>query len=165
PSSQEYRGTRSVRAEVTAPLHKACATAARAAFDALELRDYARVDLRVGADGTPHVIDVNPNCDLSDGAGVCRAASFGGLSYADLIDRVVAAATARYVSSEKESTHGLRDRAATNSHARAAAGDDAANPPAPAARPRGAAPAADAGRPVHARGALGRARADRRRAR
>jgi D-alanine-D-alanine ligase len=165
PSSQEYKGTRSVRAEVTAALRDRCAAAARAAFEALELRDYARVDLRVAADGTPYVIDVNPNCDLSDGAGVCRAASFGGLSYPDLIERVVASAAARYVPSEKESVHGLRDRASTPARAGAPAGGDAAHPPAPAPRPRPAAPALDQGRPVHPRGAVGRARAARRRAR
>lgn len=158
PSSQEYKGTRSVRAVVSDELAARCTAAARAAFVALELSDYARVDLRVAADGTPYVIDVNPNCDLSDGAGVCRAASFGGLTYPDLIERVVAAAMARY---EEASRHVVRDSAATK---RAAAGR-AADSPAPAARSRGAASPGDQGRAVHARGGLGRARARRRRAR
>jgi D-alanine-D-alanine ligase len=165
PSSQEFKGTRSVRAEVTDAVRERCAAAARAAFCALELSDYARVDVRLAADGTPYVIDVNPNCDLSDGAGVCRAASFGGLAYPDLIERVVAAAMARYAAKEKESAHVVRDRAATNESNARAATDRAARPSAAASRSRTAAPAADEGRPVHARGGLGRARAHRRRAR
>jgi D-alanine-D-alanine ligase len=162
PSSQEYKGTRSVRAEVSDDVAARCAAAARAAFFALELSDYARVDLRLAADGTPYVIDVNPNCDLSDGAGVCRAASFGGLAYPDLIERVVAAAMARY---DKASKHVVRDRAATTRAAAPAAAEPARDSPAPAARSRAAASAPDEGRAVHARGGLRRARAPRRRAR
>jgi D-alanine-D-alanine ligase len=162
PSSQEYKGTNSVRAEVTPAVAARCADAARAAFAALELSDYARVDLRLAADGTPYVIDVNPNCDLSDGAGVSRAASFGGLSYHDLIERIVAAATARY---DKASTHVSREHVATKRTAAPAAARTAKSATAAAARSRGATPAADKGRPVHARGGRGRARAHRRRAR
>jgi len=161
PSSQEYKGTNSVRAEVSAAVAARCADVARAAFGALELSDYARVDLRLARDGTPYVIDVNPNCDLSDGAGVCRAASFGGLSYPDLLERIVAAATARY---EKASTHVSRNAAAAKRPSTPAAAASAA-PSRAAARSRGAASAPDEGRPVHARGGLGRARAHRRRAR
>jgi D-alanine-D-alanine ligase len=163
PSSQEYKGTRSMKAELTDGLRARCADAARAAFFALELADYARIDLRLAADGTPYVIDVNPNCDLSDGAGVSRAASFGGIAYPDLIERVVAAAVARYETSQKESRHGQRNRAAASTGV--AADRAATTKSAAAARPRAAAPAADPGRTVHARGGLGRARADRRRAR
>ena len=162
PSSQEYKGTRSMRAEVTDAVRARCADAARAAFVALELSDYARVDLRLAADGTPYVIDVNPNCDLSDGAGVCRAASFGGLTYSDLIDRVVAAAMARYA---KASTHVVRDDVATNRSSTRARAAAAARAPAAASGSRTAASAADEGRAVHARGDHGRARAHRRRAR
>ena len=165
PSSPEYKGTRSIEAHVPSAVRERCASAARAAFAALELRDYARVDLRLAADGTPYVIDVNPNCDLSDGAGVSRAASFGGIDYADLIERVVAAALARYHSSEKESPHVVRDRAATSRVALPAASQDARGAAGAAARPRATAPSADPGRTVHARGDLGRARAGRRRAR
>ena len=162
PASQEYKGTSSIRAEVTPAVAERCAAAARAAFVALELSDYARIDLRLAADGTPYVIDVNPNCDLSDGAGVCRAASFGGLAYPDLIERVVAAAMARH---DKAESHVVRDRAPTKRNAAPAAARAAKRAPAAAAGSRAAAPALDAGRAVHARGDLGRARAHRRRAR
>lgn len=163
PESQEYKGTRSVRAAVDEVLAARCAAAARAAFFALELRDYARVDLRVDGNGTPYVIDVNPNCDLSDGAGVCRAASFGGIAYPELIERIALAALARY---ESESLHGDGiDRPSAKSGGSAAASARAADPPGAAARSRAAAPAVDEGRAVHARGSLRRARAHRRRAR
>jgi D-alanine-D-alanine ligase len=163
PGSDEYRGTQSVRAEgLDDELRARCAEVARAAFAALELRDYARVDLRLGGDGTPYVIDVNPNCDLSDGAGVCRAASFAGIAYPELIERVVAAALARY---ERESLHVLRDPAAQPRLLGGSAAGHAADSPAAAARPRALAAIADEGRAVHARGGLGRARAHRRRAR
>jgi D-alanine-D-alanine ligase len=69
----------------------------RAAFEALELADYARVDLRIDAAGKPHVIDVNPNCDLSPGAGVARAAAAGGLEYPRLIGRICEIAWRRHV--------------------------------------------------------------------
>jgi D-alanine-D-alanine ligase len=68
---------------------------ARAAYVALGLRDYGRVDLRIDAQGTPWVIDVNPNCDISPDAGVARAATVAGLSYPQLIDLIAMAAWKR----------------------------------------------------------------------
>jgi D-alanine-D-alanine ligase len=95
--SVEYRGTRPVRCEgLTPALRAKVADAALAAFEAMELRDYARMDIRLTADGTPYVIDVNPNCDLSDLAGgFSKAARAGGLSYKEVILRLVALALSR----------------------------------------------------------------------
>jgi D-alanine-D-alanine ligase len=62
----------------------------------LRLRDYARVDLRVAADGTAHVIEVNPNCYLERSAEFSQAASASGLAYDALIARIVELALARY---------------------------------------------------------------------
>ena len=73
---------------------------ALSAFDAMEVRDYARLDIRLpetGPDaGTPFVIDVNPNCDLSDGAGgYSKAAAAAGLGYDEVIRRIIELALLR----------------------------------------------------------------------
>ncbi|HVR62074.1 MAG TPA: D-alanine--D-alanine ligase [Polyangia bacterium] len=86
-ASDEYRGTKPIRCQDLPPDVEARIRAiVLAAFDAMELRDYARFDIRLAADGTPYIIDVNPNCDLSDIAGgFSKAAKAGGLSYDEVI--------------------------------------------------------------------------------
>src|SRR4029453_10223490 len=86
-----------VRCEgLTPQLRQKVADTALAAFEAMELRDYARMEVRLAAYGTPYIIDVNPNCDLSDLAGgFSKAAKAGGLSYKDVILRIVALALSR----------------------------------------------------------------------
>lgn len=89
----DYAGTRPVPLRDPEPaLVAAIEAAARGAWAALELRDYGRVDLRVDRAGTPWVIDVNPNCDISPDAGVARAAAAAGLSYVQMIDQIVVTA-------------------------------------------------------------------------
>ena len=95
-SSVEYAGTKPVRCELAASVFDDVAAAARGAFAALELRDYGRVDIRLGADGVPYVIDVNPNCDLShEAGGFARAARAAGLTYDDLVVRILEQALIR----------------------------------------------------------------------
>ncbi len=95
--SPEYGGTTPVPVmEMAAPVKAAIERAAIGAFRALELRDYGRVDFRVADDGTPYVIDVNPNCDISPDAGVARAARAAGMNYPQLIGRICEIAWERY---------------------------------------------------------------------
>lgn len=96
--SIEYKGTRPVRCEgLSEETRDLIARTAVAAFRAVGLRDYARMDIRLSQGGVPYVIDVNPNCDLSDLAGgYSRAAKAAGLSYRELILRIVGLALARH---------------------------------------------------------------------
>ena len=71
------------------------AAVARAAWSVIGLRDYGRVDVRYSAAGDPLVIDVNPNPDISPGAGLANAAARAGIGYAELIGRIVEGALAR----------------------------------------------------------------------
>lgn len=59
------------------------------AFGAMNCRDYARVDVRLSADNTPYVIEVNPNPDISSGAGLARAARIGGYPYPELLKKII----------------------------------------------------------------------------
>jgi D-alanine-D-alanine ligase len=92
----DYAGTKPVPLRDVSPALAARIEAtARAAWAAVGLRDYGRVDLRVDAEGTPWVIDVNPNCDISPDAGVARAAAAAGMSYPELIGRIATLAWTR----------------------------------------------------------------------
>jgi D-alanine-D-alanine ligase len=95
-SHVDYAGTKPVPLRDASPkLVAAVEGVARAAYDALGLRDYGRVDLRVDPQGTPWVIDVNPNCDISPDAGVARAAKVAGMSYPALIELITTSAWKR----------------------------------------------------------------------
>jgi D-alanine-D-alanine ligase len=59
------------------------------AFRAVGVRDYGRVDVRLGANGVPYVIDVNPNCDLARHAGMARAAAAVGIDYGAFVALLV----------------------------------------------------------------------------
>jgi len=66
------------------------------AFQALRLRDYARVDLRLKDSGQVYVIEVNPNCYLEEKSEFASAALKEGIEYPALINRIVELASARY---------------------------------------------------------------------
>jgi D-alanine-D-alanine ligase len=95
--SAEFAGTKSVfPTDLDEALVERIQKVAVLAFDALRLRDYARIDLRVTPEGEIFVIEVNPNCYLERDAEFARAAQCAGMSYHALIARIVDLATARY---------------------------------------------------------------------
>lgn len=61
-------------------------------WEIFQLRGYARVDFRVDAAGKPWVLEVNANPCISPDAGFAAALEQAGISYADGIGRIVAAA-------------------------------------------------------------------------
>jgi len=66
-----------------------------AAYQALELRDYGRVDMRLQPDGRVQVIEVNPNPWLSSRAELAMAARKAGRTYSQLVEEIVDLAMAR----------------------------------------------------------------------
>jgi D-alanine-D-alanine ligase len=96
PKSPEYKGSTPGPIRDLAPeLEARVRTCARAAYDAVGLEGYGRIDLRLHPTRGPLVIDVNPNPDISPDAGFAKAAARGGISYEELIARIVRSATAR----------------------------------------------------------------------
>ena len=69
--------------------------AAREAAIALKVRDYARVDIRLTADGVPMVVEMNANPYLERTSAFALAALQAGLGYTSLINRIVEVAWKR----------------------------------------------------------------------
>lgn len=86
PESAEYLNTPlNYGTELGAPLRAAVITAARGAWHASGARGYLRVDVRCNAQGTPCVLDVNPNPAIGPGIGICRAVEEAGWDWARFV--------------------------------------------------------------------------------
>jgi D-alanine-D-alanine ligase len=95
--TRAYRDTKSALAEglsdeMTALLQQT----AVAVYQALELRDYARIDMRLRPDGRVAVIEANPNPWLASRAEFALAARRAGRTYSQLVSEIVELALARY---------------------------------------------------------------------
>ena len=65
------------------------------AFKVMGCRDYARVDIRLSKDNKLYVLEVNPNPDITEGAGFMRSAEHTGLTYGQALKRIVKYALSR----------------------------------------------------------------------
>jgi D-alanine-D-alanine ligase len=65
------------------------------AYKLMEIRDYARVDIRLDASNTPYVLEVNPNPDISRDTGFARSARAAGMTFEDMIAKIIETALER----------------------------------------------------------------------
>lgn len=86
---QERVGITSGPAELEPEVSARIARLARRVYRILGLSGYARLDLRLDADGRVWVIEANPNGDLSYGEDLASAAEAGGFEYPALVQRIV----------------------------------------------------------------------------
>ncbi|HEY7612173.1 MAG TPA: hypothetical protein VH764_04215 [Gemmatimonadales bacterium] len=93
--SKEYKGTRSVLAQLPDELRARLQKVAVDAYRALRVRDYGRVDIRLTDTGDIYVLEVNASCYLEKSSEFAMAAAAGGMDYPRLIERIVDLAIAR----------------------------------------------------------------------
>jgi len=88
--SPYYKGTKAAcPAVVEDQERELISQTALAAFQLLGCRGYARVDMRMDAEGVPNVMEVNPNPDISPGYGAARQAKAAGMTYTQFIEKIV----------------------------------------------------------------------------
>ncbi|MCL4509948.1 MAG: ATP-grasp domain-containing protein [Bacteroidetes bacterium] len=97
PESVEYKSTVPIcPAKISRRLEQKIQHTAIKAYQVMQCRDYARVDMRVDKTGKVYVLEVNPNPDLSpSGSGFARSAAAFGWTYSQLINNIVQSAFKR----------------------------------------------------------------------
>ena len=94
--TRAYRGSKMRVADLAEDVVTALQDTAVTAFRALALRDYARFDFRLAADGTPYLIEANPNPHLHSASEFARAARASGRTHPRTIREIVELALRRY---------------------------------------------------------------------
>jgi D-alanine-D-alanine ligase len=95
--TEAYDVTRSQVAEgLDRDLRERLQKTALAVYEALKLRDYGRVDMRLTPKGEIYVIEANPNPWLAPEAELAIAAKNAGREYEKLIGDIITLAVARY---------------------------------------------------------------------
>lgn len=90
PLSEEYGNSPIVYNEdIDSNLRAAILDSACAAWKAVGARSYIRVDVRLNAAGVPCVLDVNPNPDLSPGAGIRLGVTSAGWEWGKFVWKVI----------------------------------------------------------------------------
>ncbi|HYC31863.1 MAG TPA: hypothetical protein VEB59_06200 [Gemmatimonadales bacterium] len=87
--SKEYKGTRSVLAQLPDELRARLQKVAVDAYRALRVRDYGRVDLRLTDTGDIYVLEVNASCYLERSSEFAMSAAAAGIDYPRLIEQIV----------------------------------------------------------------------------
>lgn len=95
--SPEYKGTKSVLADIPDELRARLQRAALQAYRALRVRDYGRVDMRLTDTGEIYVLEVNASCYLERTSEFATSAAAAGIEYTRLIGKIVELAEARRI--------------------------------------------------------------------
>ena len=83
-------------ANMSRSLAEAVQSTALKAYQALECRDWCRIDMRLGADQEPQVLELNPIAGVDASYWFPRSAKAAGMTYTELIGAIIDAARQRY---------------------------------------------------------------------
>ena len=87
---QKRHGIMTDRAELDPTVAERIQRIAKRSYRALDLNGYARIDLRMDADGRVYVLEANPNPNLAYGEDFAESAEVSGVPYERLLDRIIA---------------------------------------------------------------------------
>lgn len=117
PDSDYFKGTKVVcPAKIGEGEREEMARTALGAFALLGGRGYARVDMRRDENEEINVIEVNPNPDISPGAGAARQAEAAGMTYPRFIESIVQLALENRENDRQDTPHAPKRQAGDNRH-------------------------------------------------
>lgn len=82
-------------AELSNELREKVEKVALTSFKLMGARDYSRVDIRLTPNNEVYVLEVNPNPDLTEGAGFMRSTETAGYTYNQTLVKIISYALAR----------------------------------------------------------------------
>ena len=97
--NQEYRRKWNITfgyADIDNSIVKKIERVCKKIFRILQLKDYARIDIRLTSDEKIYVLEANANPDLAYGEEVAEAADKAGIPYQKLIERIINSALKRF---------------------------------------------------------------------
>ena len=90
-----YRNVRSVPANLSSQVEQYLHDCCMKLFVRVGCRDYARFDWRLDANGTPRLLEINPNPGWCWDGHLAKMAKLENCSYAGMLDKILCAALAR----------------------------------------------------------------------
>ena len=88
PDSPYWKIT-SIQAELPDQITQTIESCSIKLFERLECRDYVRFDWRLDKEGNPKLLEVNPNPGWCWDGHLAKMARFGGLSYQEMLERIL----------------------------------------------------------------------------
>ena len=90
PESQQYQSSPvECPAKLDKTLRRRLIEIAKKAYNLLGCQDYGRVDFRIDQSNQPYVLEINPNPDISEDAGLAKMFRAKGLDYDELIEKII----------------------------------------------------------------------------
>jgi D-alanine-D-alanine ligase len=86
---QKMRGIKTAAAKLPEGMPEQIQHLCRRIYRTLDLSGYARIDLRLDAQGKVYVLEANPNPQLAYGEDFAESAELAGIAYPDLLQRIV----------------------------------------------------------------------------
>lgn len=101
PDSPYWKALKSIPADLPERTERFLTECCRKLFERLECRDYARFDWRLDAQGTPRLLEVNPNPGWCWDGHLAKMAKLDGVDYSRMLGMILEAALQRYKMAEE----------------------------------------------------------------